>query len=106
MGANRVVPVRVNGPTFQADRCLLLGGDPLSLVGMFVETSATMKPGIRARRPNVLQDRFVASQGFAGPVRADQAEHAVIDGVPLRCPWGKVRHRDGQSELVGEFKGG
>jgi hypothetical protein len=103
MRANRVVPVGVNGSTFQADRCLLLGGDPLPLVRMFVETSATMKTGIRARRPNVLQDRFVTSQRFAGPVRADQAEHAVIDWIPLRCPWGIVRHRDGQPELVGEF---
>src|SRR5580693_4862376 len=102
MWANRVVPVRVNCSPFQADRRLLLGGDPLPLVSVFVETSTTMKTGIRTRRPNMLQDRFVTSQRFAGPVRADQTEHAVIDWIPLRCPWGVVRHRDGQPEVVGE----
>ena len=103
MRTNRVVPVRVHGVTAEADRRLLGGCDFFALVRVFIQTRATMKTSIRARRPNVLQDRFVTSQRFAGPVCADQAEHAVIDGIPLRCPWRIVRYRDGQPELVGEF---
>ncbi len=62
-----------------------------------------MKPCIRARRPNAFQDRFVTPQRLAGPIRADQAEHAVINRIPLRRSRRVMRHRDRQAKFVREF---
>ena len=102
MWANRVVPLGQNFATHQANRRLLRGAEFLPFVFPQIQTGAAMKPGVRARCPNVLQDRFVASQRFASPVRADQAEHAVINRIPLRRPGREVRHRDCQPKFIGE----
>jgi hypothetical protein len=40
---------------------------------------------------------------MAGPVRADRAERAVLDRVPLRAAGRVVADRDGQAVLVAEL---
>jgi hypothetical protein len=89
MWADRVIPLGQYFAMHQANRRLLRGADFLSLVFPEIQTGAAMKPCVRARCPNVFQNRFVTSQRFAGPIRADQAEHAVINRIPLRRSWRK-----------------
>ena len=54
----------------------------------------------RRRLRNKLDDRFVIPQRFAPPVRRDKRKETVFDLVPFTGPWGKVRHRKGQTDLV------
>ncbi len=102
MWADRVVPLRQYFATHHANRRFLRGADFLSLVFPEIQTGAAMKTCVRARCPNVFQDRFITPQRLAGPIRADQAEHAVINRVPLRRSWRVVRHRDRQPKFVRE----
>ena len=102
MWADCVIPLGQYFATHQANRRLLRGADFLSLVFPEIQTSPAVKPGVRARCPNVLQDHLVAPQRFASPVRADQAEHAVINRIPLRRSRRVMRHRDRQSKFVRE----
>lgn len=41
------------------------------------------QPGVGGGGTDVVQDRVIATQRVAGPVLADLAEQAMIDGVPL-----------------------
>lgn len=102
MWANRVIPFGHDFATHEANRRLLRAADFLSFVFPDVQTSAAMKSCVRARCPNVFQDRFVTPQRFASPVRADQAEHAMVNGIPLRRSGRKVRHGDRQTKFVRE----
>ena len=51
---------------------------------------------------DVLQHDFIAGQGFAGPIGADQIEHVVLDRVPFGCACGIMSDRDCQSEFIGQ----
>jgi len=46
--------------------------------------------------------RFVAFQGLAGPILADFAEEAMLDGIPLRSSRGVVANRDLDAEAITE----
>src|SRR6266705_3153248 len=85
MWANRVIPIGQHRPSLQADRCLFLRAYfPAYRVFVFIQTGATMEPRVRARCPNMLQHQLIAHQGFSRPVGTDQAEHAMVDWIPLR----------------------
>src|SRR6185437_231066 len=91
-----------NLTTFQANRSLLRKAEFLAFVFPDVHVSSAMKSRVRTRRSNVFQDCFVTPQRFASPVRADQAEHSMIDGIPLGRSWRIVRHRNRQAKFVRE----
>ena len=57
------------------------------------------QPGVGGGGADVVEDRPVAAQRVAGPVLADLAEQAMVDGVPLGGAAGVVT--DGNGELVG-----
>lgn len=52
--------------------------------------------------PDQLDDRLVIGQRTAAPILRDVAEESVFDLVPLRGPWLKIRHADGEAGAVGE----
>ena len=51
---------------------------------------------------DVLQHDFVTGQRFAGPIGADQVEHAVLDRVPLGGSCGIMSDSDRQSEFISQ----
>src|SRR5208283_1724056 len=65
-----------------------------------VQRCAATEARARSRRADVLQHDFVAGQRLAGPIGADQVEHAVLDRVPLGSSCGIMSDRDGQSEFI------
>lgn len=70
---------------FQSDSADLVGTDfDLGLVLPPVEISRTAQSDVSSCCPNELQDRFVAPQGFAGPVGTDVIEQPMLNPIPLR----------------------
>ena len=63
-----------------------------------VQASADTETGLRRRRPDQLNNHFVADQRLPAPVLSNVAEHAMLDLVPLAGPWGEVAHMDGHPE--------
>lgn len=59
----------------------------LHLLSSLIETSIQegfdFQPGTRARAPNVPQHDFESLERLALPIRADVAEQAMLDRVPL-----------------------
>ena len=52
------------------------------------------QPGVCGGGTDVVKDRLVAAQRVAGPVLADLAEQAMVDGVPLGGAAGVVTNGD------------
>src|SRR4051794_35641375 len=98
---DRVVPVGQDRARLEPYPGFVLGSGALTGRVVFpVQTGTATKPGFRSRRADELDDPLVTDQRLSGPVAADQAEHAVLDRVPFRCPRRVVSHRDDQSRLV------
>ena len=60
------------------------------------------QPGVGGGGTDVVEDRPVAAQRVAGPVLADLAEQAMVDGVPLGGAAGVVTNGDLEVVRVGE----
>src|SRR5262249_37854290 len=102
MRLDGVVPLGEYLPPPQPHARLLLRPDAAArLVGPRVQAGTTVEALPRPRPADVLQDRLVIPQRLARPVAADQAEHPVVDRVPLRRAGWQVGHGDSQAELVG-----
>src|SRR3989442_11073590 len=98
MWKDRVVPVRQDSSAFETDELLLfLRHSPFRRELPTIQAGPAMKARGRSRRTNVLEHRLVTVQGLARPVGADQAEHPMIDRIPLRRARREVRHCDRQS---------
>jgi hypothetical protein len=54
-----------------------------SLIKASVQEGFYFQSGCRARPPNVLQHNFESLEGLSLPIRADVAEQAMFDRVPL-----------------------
>src|SRR5512142_1589125 len=67
-----------------------------------IQTGSAVESCGRPSPADVLQHRLVVDQRLTGPIRADQAEHPVLDRVPLRRPRRVVGHGDDQPELIGQ----
>jgi|GEM_PF-38464 len=104
MWTNGVVPSWQDRARLESHSCLGCWRHlPASGILVRIQHSSTVEPFGRARSPYVLEHLLVACQRLSGPVAADQAEHAVVDRVPLRGSRRVVRHRDHQAELVGKL---
>jgi hypothetical protein len=98
-----VVPLWADSPSFKPHVCFLSGCDAVPrFVFACVQAGSAMKALFRSRGANKLQDRFVAEQRAPSPVATDQAEHAVIDGVPFAGSGGKVGHDHYQAKFIGQ----
>jgi len=54
-----------------------------SLIKASVQEGFNFQSGSRARPPNVPQHDFQSLEGLSLPIRADVAEQAMLDRVPL-----------------------
>src|SRR5271157_3993256 len=96
-----VVPLGQHPTALEPYPCPFFGTD-FALLRIFpgVQAGLAVESLLRACPSDVLEDHFVARQRLSFPVVADQAEHPVVDRVPLARPRWVVRHRDHQVELV------
>ena len=102
MRIDYVVPIGKHSPPFPADVPALFLGRSLGGVFLLIQAGPALKPLFRMRGPNVLQHGCVTGQRLAGPMGADQAEHALVKRIPFRCSRRIVRHGADQAELVGQ----
>ncbi len=58
---------------------MFVGDDGLFGVDILVQRRTTAKSSRRAGGANVLQNDFVADEGFASPVCAEEAEYPMLD---------------------------
>lgn len=90
-------PVSLDG---QALHLLIRDLSP-SWIAVLVQFRANRQPRLYCRVTNEV-DHLPAHQRPTTPVLHDMAEHAVLDLVPLACPWREVAHRNGQPTLIGK----
>ena len=82
---------------------LIIGDDRFFRVATLVEFRTASKTGGRTCCANVLQNDFVAGERFASPVGSYQAEHSMLNQIPLRSARRKMPNGNRQSEFGGKL---
>lgn len=81
-----------------------LVGDTLAdLVAAAGQNARDHQPLPSGRAVDVPHDRLEVVQRLARPIHRDEAEQAMLDGVPLRASAGVVAHRHFQAIRVGDL---
>src|SRR4051812_32649867 len=83
-------------------RELLVGDLDSSLVGAVIELRVELEAGAGRGGGDEVDDDLERLKRLAAPVEADQAEHAVLDLVPLRRAGREVADADLKAGGVGE----
>ena len=95
MRRDGVVPFRQSLVTLEKNPLLLLRRSfDFHAIGVLVQNGSAAEPGFRACSSDIFQHRFVIEERLAFPVLTDQAEHTVLDQIPLGGSWRVVVHRD------------
>ena len=81
---------------------LVVGHVDASLVGLVVEAGVELEAGVGRRRGDQVDDHLEALERLAAPVEAHEAEHAVLDLVPLRGAGREMADADVQPDRIGE----
>ena len=101
MGPNGVVPIRQERARLEPGPSLVCRPHlPPCGVLLRIQDRPAMESCGRPRPAYVLEHFLVADQWLSGPVAADQAEHPVVDRVPLARSGWVVGHRYHQVKLV------
>src|SRR5208337_1227714 len=101
MGPNGVVPIRQARARLEPGPSLVCRPHlPPCGVLLRIQDRPAMESCGRPRPAYVLEHFLVADQWLSGPVAADQAEHPVVDRVPLARSGWVVGHRYHQVKLV------
>ena len=101
MGPNGVVPIRQDRARLEPGPSLVCRPHlPPCGVLLRIQDRPAMESCGRPRPAYVLEHFLVADQWLSGPVAADQAEHPVVDRVPLARSGWVVGHRYHQVKLV------
>ena len=80
----RVIPLGTCGMRLDIESFEVFTFDLLSsLIDASVQEGFDFQAGGRARPSNVTQHDFQRLEGFPLPIRADEAEQAMLDRVPL-----------------------
>src|SRR5713226_7441729 len=82
---------------------LSVGDSFAGWVGARLEGRLDGQAGLGRGAPQVAEQRVPGGQGLAGPVRADRAEQAMLDRVPLRAARRIVADGHRQSVPVAEL---
>ena len=72
-------------------------------IGCRVEFAGDGEAGVSRSRSDQFDDRQVAGQGSCPPVLRNVGKEAVLDAVPLGCPWRVMAHAKRQAGFIGEF---
>src|SRR5437870_5204108 len=84
MRRNGVVPIGQDRARLESHpRLVRWRPSPSRAILVRIQDRPAMETRGRPRSAHVLEHRLVADQRFAGPIAADQAEHSVLDRVPL-----------------------
>ena len=84
-------------------RHLLVGHTYRLGIAVLIEFTAHGQAGFRGGGGDEIDDREPTDEWLAASILGDVAEHAMLDLVPLRCPWRIVAYLQDQPGLVGEF---
>ena len=71
-------------------------------IAFVVESGRDSQAGFRFRVPDEVDDGHTVEQWPATPILGNEAEHAVLDLIPLARARRKVRDMEGQVEIIGQ----
>src|SRR5206468_12390462 len=99
-----VVPFREDLTGLEAKRLQLRGcGLHAGPIVATIEVRGDRQPRLGSGGPDEPEDLLVAVEGLARPVLGDLGEEAMLDGIPLGCARGIVRHGEGEAEGIHEL---
>src|SRR4051794_1264982 len=103
-GCDGVVPFRVEviAGAIEGRHLGIADLDALG-IGCRVEFAGDGEAGVSRSRSDQFDDRQVAGQGSCPPVLRNVGKEAVLDAVPLGCPWRVMAHAKRQAGFIGEF---
>ena len=71
-------------------------------IAFVVQPSLDIEAGFRFRISDKVDDGDAVEERPAAPIFGNEAEHAVLDLIPLARARRKVRDMDGQVEIIGQ----
>src|SRR5947199_10833727 len=104
MRPNRVVPLRMERIALDVDAAqLFVGNLLLGVLLMLVQYRFDLQPRLGRGMPDEFQDYLIRRERCGPPVDGDEAEHLMLNGIPLARTRRVVADMHGQAGSVGKL---